>query len=125
MVSAAKDNADKRVRIGVVGVGIMGSNHARVLADLPGVKLVGVADPGAGHRALLAQVLGCATCDDVEALLDMGVDAAVIAAPTHLHHGLSLACIKRGVHVLVEKPSPGTSRKAAPSWRRQSVPASS
>jgi UDP-N-acetylglucosamine 3-dehydrogenase len=104
MVSAAKDSADKRVRIGVVGVGIMGSNHARVLADLPGVKLVGVADPGAGHRALLAQVLGCAACDDVEALLDLGVDAAVIAAPTHLHHELALACIKRGVHVLVEKP---------------------
>jgi predicted dehydrogenase len=104
MVSAAKDSADTRVRIGVVGVGIMGSNHARVLADLPGVKLVGVADPGAGHRALLAQVLGCRACDDVEALLDLGVDAAVIAAPTHLHHELSLACIKRGVHVLVEKP---------------------
>jgi UDP-N-acetylglucosamine 3-dehydrogenase len=104
MVTAAKDSADKRVRIGVVGVGIMGSNHARVLADLPGVKLVGVADPGAGHRALLAQVLGCEACDDVEALLDMGIDAAVIAAPTHLHHELSLACIRRGVHVLVEKP---------------------
>jgi UDP-N-acetylglucosamine 3-dehydrogenase len=104
MVSAAKDSADRRVRIGVVGVGIMGSNHARVLADLPGVKLVGVADPGAGHRALLAQVLGCEACDDTEALLGLGIDAAVIAAPTHLHHELALACIKRGVHVLVEKP---------------------
>jgi len=104
MVSAAKDSADKRVRIGVVGVGIMGSNHARVLADLPGVKLVGVADPGAGHRSLLAQVLGCEACDDVDALLDLGIDAAVIAAPTHLHHELALACIRRGVHVLVEKP---------------------
>ena len=104
MVSAAKDSADRRVRIGVVGVGIMGSNHARVLADLPGVKLVGVADPGAGHRALLAQVLGCEACDDTEALLALGIDAAVIAAPTHLHHELALACIKRGVHVLVEKP---------------------
>ena len=104
MVSAAKDRADKRVRIGVVGVGIMGSNHARVLADLPGVKLVGVADPGAGHRALLAQVLGCESCDGTEALLELGIDAAVIAAPTHLHHELALICIKSGVHVLVEKP---------------------
>jgi len=104
MVSPAKDSADSRVRIGVVGVGIMGSNHARVLADLPGVKLIGVADPGAGHRALLAQVLGCEACDDTEALLALGIDAAVIAAPTHLHHELALACIKRGVHVLVEKP---------------------
>src|SRR5205085_3538011 len=90
MVSPAKDSADSRVRIGVVGVGIMGSNHARVLADLPGVKLIGVADPGAGHRALLAQVLGCEACDDTEALLALGIDAAVIAAPTHLHHELAL-----------------------------------
>ena len=104
MVVAAKNSADKRVRVGVVGVGIMGSNHARVLADLPGVKLVGVADPGAGHRALLAQVLHCEACDDVEGLLNLDIDAAVIAAPTHLHHELALACIKRGVHVLVEKP---------------------
>ena len=55
MSGAAKD-----VRLGVVGVGIMGSNHARVLADLPGVKLVGIADPAASHRELLAQVVGCA-----------------------------------------------------------------
>ena len=104
MGGTAKDSADKTVRVGVVGVGIMGSNHARVLADLPGVELVGVADPGAGHRALLAQVLHCEACDDVEALLELGIDAAVIAAPTHLHHDLALTCIKRGVHVLVEKP---------------------
>src|SRR5690242_5861670 len=99
MQSAAKD-----VRLGVVGVGIMGSNHARVLADLSGVKLVGIADPGASHRELLAQVVGCQVCDDVEDLLKLGIDAAVIAAPTHLHHDIALTCIRRGVHVLVEKP---------------------
>src|SRR5438552_9672027 len=92
------------VRLGVIGVGIMGSNHARVLADLSGVKVVGIADPGASHRALLAQIVGCAVCDDVDELLALGIDAAVIAAPTHLHHDIALTCIKRGVHVLVEKP---------------------
>jgi len=104
MRAAAKANADKPVRLGVIGVGIMGSNHARVLADLSGVKVVGIADPGASHRALLAQIIGCAACDDAEALLDLGLDAAVIAAPTHLHHDIALTCIRRGVHVLVEKP---------------------
>src|SRR5213592_3577415 len=99
MTGAAKD-----VRLGVVGVGIMGSNHARVLADLSGVKVVGIADPGASHRGLLAQIVGCEVCDDVEDLLKLGIDAAVIAAPTHLHHDIALTCIKRGVHVLVEKP---------------------
>src|SRR3954464_15039938 len=101
MSGAAKDAP---VRLGVIGVGIMGSNHARVLADLPGVHVVGIADPGASHRALLAQIVGCAVCDDVHELLELGVDAAVIAAPTHLHHDIALTCIKRGVHVLVEKP---------------------
>src|ERR1051325_1960219 len=99
MSGAAKD-----VHLGVVGVGIMGSNHARVLADLSGVKLVGIADPAAGHRALLAQVVRCEVCDDVDDLIKLGIDAAVIAAPTHLHHDIALACIKAGVHVLVEKP---------------------
>ena len=42
--------------------------------------------------------------DTVDALLDAGVDAVTIAAPTHLHHEMALACIARGVHVLVEKP---------------------
>src|SRR3954468_6596074 len=99
MTGAAKD-----VRLGVIGVGIMGSNHARVLADLSGVKVVGIADPGASHRGLLAQLVGCEVCDDVEDLIKLGIDAAVIAAPTHLHHDIALTCIKRGVHVLVEKP---------------------
>src|SRR5436189_2190155 len=96
--------AAKEVRLGVVGVGIMGSNHARVLADLSGVKVVGIADPGASHRGLLAQIVGCEVCDDVGDLIGLGIDAAVIAAPTHLHHDIALTCIKRGVHVLVEKP---------------------
>src|SRR6187397_442299 len=101
MSGAAKDAP---VRLGVIGVGIMGSNHARVLADLSGVQVVGIADPGASHRALLAQIVGCAACDDVDELLALGIDAAVIAAPTHRHHDIALTCIKRGVHVLVEKP---------------------
>src|SRR5208282_5919380 len=42
--------------------------------------------------------------DDLEALLASGVDSVTIAAPTHLHHDLALACISAGVHVMVEKP---------------------
>jgi predicted dehydrogenase len=88
----------------VVGVGVMGSNHARVFADIPGVKLVGIADPDRKQRDFVAGALGCGAFSDVEALLAEGVDAVTIAAPTHLHKELALACIGRGVHVLVEKP---------------------
>jgi predicted dehydrogenase len=82
----------------------MGSNHARVFADIPGVKLVGIADPDRKQRDFVAGALGCGAFSDVEALLAEGVDAVTIAAPTHLHKELALACIGRGVHVLVEKP---------------------
>ena len=106
MVQAVGSRAP--LRIGVIGVGTMGSNHARVLAGLSGIRLVGVADPDRGQRDLVTRVLGCPAVTEYEALLKLGVDAVTIAAPTHLHRSLSLACIARGVHVLVEKPIAST-----------------
>ena len=104
MTQTARKNADQLLRLGVVGVGVMGSNHARVFADMPGVQLVGVADPDRKQRDFVAQSLGCAGFNDFEALLASGVDAVTVAAPTHLHRDIALACLGRGVHVLVEKP---------------------
>jgi len=102
MVQAVTNGA--ALRVGVIGVGTMGSNHARVLASLSGVDLVGVADPERGQRELVTRVLGCPAVGDLEGLLQLGVDAVTIAAPTHLHREIALACVDRGVHVLVEKP---------------------
>jgi predicted dehydrogenase len=93
-----------KLRIGVIGVGVMGSNHARVLSDMAGVELVAVADPDRKQREFVAGTLGCSAVADAEALLHAGIDAAIIAAPTHLHHDIALQCIAKGVHVLVEKP---------------------
>jgi predicted dehydrogenase len=102
--SDEKAHAHKVVRIGVVGAGIMGCNHARVLSELPHAELVGVVDPNVGQTEFVGRTLGCGTFSDVTKLLDYGVDAVTIAAPTHLHRDIGLACIARGVHVLVEKP---------------------
>ena len=104
MVQPANDGAEGLLRVGVVGIGVMGSNHARVLADLPGVELVGVADPERAQRDFVSGALGCSAHSDIEGLLAAGVDALTIAAPTHLHRELALASIERGVHVMVEKP---------------------
>src|ERR1700680_3127153 len=104
MVPSAKAGAGGPLRLGVVGVGVMGANHARVLADLADVKLVGIADSDPKQRDLVAGALGCAGYADVEALIAGGVDAITIAAPTHLHRDLALTCIRHGVHILVEKP---------------------
>jgi hypothetical protein len=103
MVKAVKADA-ALLRLGVVGVGVMGYNHARVLSEMPGVTLVGVADPDDKQAEFVRRTLGCATVPCVDDLLALGVDAISIAAPTHLHRSIALAAIGRGVHVLVEKP---------------------
>src|SRR5215472_10810468 len=108
MLQAAKISAGRVVRVGVVGVGVMGSNHARVLAEFPGVVLAGVADPDRKQAHDVGSTLGCPAVGSIEELLDRGVDAVTIAAPTHLHRDIALACIARGVHVLVEKPIAST-----------------
>ena len=104
----AEKGGDGILRVGVVGVGVMGSNHARVLAELPGVKLVGVADPDRKRCEQVAGALGCASFPDAEALVRRGIDAVTIAAPTHLHREIAIDCAKRGIHVMVEKPIAST-----------------
>src|SRR6186997_771093 len=104
MMQAAVASAERPLRVGVVGVGVMGSNHARVFAGLPGTELVGVADPDRKQADFVARTLGCIAVADVNELLERDVDAITIAAPTHLHRDIALACIARGVHVMVEKP---------------------
>jgi len=108
MREADKVSANDTLRIGVVGVGVMGSNHARVLSELPGVKLAGIVDPDNKQRDFVARTLGCATFGSVDALIRHGVDAITIAAPTHLHREIALECTARGIHILVEKPIAST-----------------
>ena len=88
------------LRVGVIGAGVMGSNHARVLAGLPNIKLVGVVDPLPAHRARASELTNCRTFDRLDELIAQGVDAVTIAAPTHLHHEIALTCIARKIHVL-------------------------
>jgi UDP-N-acetylglucosamine 3-dehydrogenase len=108
MVHSVKDGAEGLLRVGVAGVGVMGSNHARVLADLAGVKLAGIVDPDRKQRDFVSNALGCPGYGDIEGLLAAGIDALTIAAPTHLHIELAMAAIERGVHVMVEKPIAST-----------------
>ena len=106
MGEAERDNAP--IRIGVIGVGVMGSNHARVLAGLSGVQLVGVVDPDRAQRDLVTGALGCPAVTELDGLLKYDLDAVTIAAPTHLHREIALRCIERGIHALVEKPIAST-----------------
>ena len=108
MGEAVRPGANGNLRIGVIGVGVMGSNHARVLSDMPGVTLVGVVDPDPKQREKVGSALSCATFADFDALNAQGVDAVTIAAPTQLHREIAIECAAHGIHMLVEKPVAST-----------------
>jgi predicted dehydrogenase len=100
-----------RLRVGVVGVGHLGKEHARILATLPDVELVGVADPNPSQVELVAQRCGTRAFRDHRDLLPL-VEAAVIAAPTSHHAALAADFLARGLPLLVEKPMTQTVRQA-------------
>src|SRR3984885_5220602 len=123
-MSVAQAGKDGTLRVGVVGVGVMGSNHARVLSELPGVKLVGVADPDRRRCDQVAKTLGCGSFSDAEGLIREGIAAVTIAAPTHLHRDIATECAARGIHIMVEKPIASTveeSRAVVAAARRAGV----
>ena len=89
------------LRAALVGLGMMGQNHARVLSSLEGVDLVAVADPQGDIRGALPNTEILKSIDEVIA---KNVDYCVIAAPTAFHEEISLKLIDAGIHILIEKP---------------------
>jgi predicted dehydrogenase len=89
------------LRAGLVGLGMMGRNHARVLASLDGVQLVGIADP---QPSVDTAPFGAPLVPDVEALIALGLDYCVVAAPTASHEPIGTALADAGIHALIEKP---------------------
>src|SRR5690348_6619517 len=79
----------------------MGRNHARVLAGLDGVDLVGVVEPDGGPGS---PSYGAPLLATVEELLTLGVDYAVVACPTAMHEPVGLQLAEAGVPALIEKP---------------------
>jgi len=92
-----------RLRLAVIGVGHLGKEHARILAGMPGVDLVGVADVNAAQAEAVGLRCGTRAVGDYRVLLPQ-VDAAVVAVPTLHHHAVAAEFLRRGIPVLVEKP---------------------
>jgi predicted dehydrogenase len=92
-----------QIRVGVVGVGALGQHHARVYSALPGATLVGVVDTAPGRAEKIAEPLGTRAFTNYTDLFGQ-VDAVSIATPTTLHADIGEQFLRRGVHVLVEKP---------------------
>lgn len=91
------------MRVGVVGVGVMGQHHARVYNEIPGCELVGVHDINGERGRAVADKFGVAAFTELDTLLSE-VDAVTVAVPTPDHHEVGLRCLRAGCDALIEKP---------------------
>lgn len=95
------------IRVGVIGAGIMGADHARILAtSVAGADLVAVSDPDQARRDAVAAGFGVATAyaEAGDLIGDRNVEAVIVASPDPTHKALVLACLAAGKPVLCEKP---------------------
>jgi predicted dehydrogenase len=93
----------KKLRVGVVGVGHIGSNHARLYAEVPTAELTAIYDVDAGRANSIAKKFRTTAAKSLEEFAQL-VDAASISTPTNSHHEIALPLLERGKHLLVEKP---------------------
>ncbi|MDP3207540.1 MAG: Gfo/Idh/MocA family oxidoreductase [Rhodoglobus sp.] len=89
------------LRAGVVGLGVMGRHHCRVLSQLDGVDFVGVFDPA---ENVPEHINGAPVFRDLQEFLGLGLDYCIVAAPTAHHLELGRELAARGIHALIEKP---------------------
>ena len=100
----------EQVRIGIIGIGNMGTAHANNIKDgkCPEIKLTAVADINPKRLEWAAEKLdpSVAKFSTAEEMLDSGlIDAAIVAVPHYDHPKYAMECFKRGLHVMVEKPA--------------------
>lgn len=100
-----------QVRVGIIGVGYLGTQHARILSYLEEAELKGVADIDFKKAMEIGNRHGVAYYQDYVEMIDE-LDAAIVATPTSEHFSVSLNLLRRGKSVLVEKPITGTVEQA-------------
>ena len=101
-----------KLRVGVVGVGHIGSNHARLYAEIPSAEFAAVFDTDSARAAAIAQKYGAKTAGSIWEFGDM-VDAASVATPTTAHYDVAHALLQSGKHLLIEKPITDTTKQAS------------
>jgi predicted dehydrogenase len=95
--------SNSTIKTGVVGVGFLGQHHARLYSELPGSELVGVYDVNELRAAEIAAAHKCRPFSTVEELGEV-CDAISVAVPTDRHCEVAIPLLKRGCHLLIEKP---------------------
>lgn len=113
-----------KLRVGVVGTGVMGKNHVRAYAGLPDhCQLVGVYDADSRNAVEIAAQYDMIAYPTLEDLLGH-VDAVSVAVPTPAHYSVGMVCVGRHVHLLMEKPlteSEGQAKRLIRAARRADV----
>ena len=92
------------VKIGIIGAGLWGTNHALALTTYPRCTVALICDRDEGRARTLAERFGCGWTTSLDRLASSDVDAVTIATPDHLHAEPTLAMLRAGKHFLVEKP---------------------
>jgi UDP-N-acetylglucosamine 3-dehydrogenase len=93
------------MKVGILGSGFMGRTHARAYAKMKGVEVAAISALHLEKAERLAnEVGGRATTDNLAIIDDPSIDAITNTLPTHLHAEYTIAALKAGKHVLLEKP---------------------
>jgi predicted dehydrogenase len=100
-----------KVKVGIIGVGYLGTQHARILSYLEEAELIGVADIDFKKAMVIGNRHGVKYYDNYEDMLDE-IDAGIVATPTSEHFAISMKLLKKGKSVLVEKPITETVEQA-------------
>ena len=101
---ADPEASERTLRCGVIGVGRMGSHHARLYTEIQGAELIGVVDIDERRREAATEKWGVPAYQTTEELLAQGPDAVTIATPTAQHLAVSLPLLDANVACLIEKP---------------------
>ncbi len=100
------------LKVGVIGVGVLGRHHARLYGECERAELVGIYDLNPDHAANIAKEFSTTPYATIEELA-AGCDALSVAVPTDIHFPVVSDLLKQGKHVLVEKPMAATVEEGA------------
>ncbi len=101
----------KKLKIGIIGVGHLGKLHAKMFSEIKNSELVGIFDIDPENAKAVGNEFGLKVFESEESLLDK-IDAASVAVTTSAHYEVAKRCLKKGVHVFLEKPITSTISEA-------------
>ena len=102
----------KKLRVGVVGVGHIGSNHARLYAEMPDVEFAAVYDTDRARASAISKKYGAAAAASLQHFSEL-IDAASVATPTNSHYQVAHPLLCAGKHLLIEKPITQSTKEAS------------